>query len=65
MPTHWTVILGLTCDRCGEFITFEGQSKPEVLKMARAEGWNIEAKSLCQGCQTWRGNLPKEVREAI
>ena len=38
MPTHWTVILGLTCDRCGQFLSFEGKSKPEVLKAARADG---------------------------
>lgn len=51
MPTHWTVILGLTCDRCGAFITFEAQSKPEALKLARAAGWRIDAHTVCPGCR--------------
>ena len=50
MPTHWTVILGLTCDRCGAYLAFEGKSKPGALKQARAAGWYIDAHTVCPGC---------------
>ena len=55
MPTYWSIILGLTCDRCGAFITFEGQSKPEALKMAQAAGWYIDAHTVCPECREKEG----------
>lgn len=51
MGTRWETSLTVACDRCGEFCTFEGASKPTLLKQARAAGWYIEAETLCTECR--------------
>lgn len=41
----------LTCDKCGKTAIYESDSKMEILKMARADGWHILREVICSNCK--------------